>query len=220
MKNIIEGIISLPKSVYYNFKFLPFKQALKTPLAVRYDTTIISLGGGKIIVNNSVGRFSIKLGFSQVPVCDKQAKTYIQISNKGILHFQGAAHIGHGTKICAHGCLVLGDEFAISSNASIYCYKKIEFGKNCLLGWDVLVMDSDSHKIFDVDGREIPNTKPIKVGEKVWLCYGITVLKGAVIPNNCVIGAKSLIIGNNYRENSIIAGNPAKCIKHINSWEI
>lgn len=76
-------------------------------------------------------------------------------------------------------------------------------------------MDSDSHKIFDVDGRKFPNTKPIKVGEKVWLCYGTKVLKGAVIPNNCIIGAKSLKNGNNYRENSIIAGNPAKSIKDI-----
>ena len=29
-----------------------------------------------------------------------------------------------------------------------------------------------------------------------------------------------MIIGNNYRENSIIAGNPAKSIKDIKSWEI
>ena len=49
MNKIIEGIISLPKSVYYSFKFLPFKQALKTPLAVRYDTTIKALGGVKLL---------------------------------------------------------------------------------------------------------------------------------------------------------------------------
>lgn len=79
-------------------------------------------------------------------------------------------------------------------------------------------MDPDSHKIFDVDGKNL-NTKPIKIDEKVCICYGTTELKGESIPNNCVIGEKSLIIGNSYKKIQLFQVILPKCIKDFNSWK-
>ena len=222
LSKIFIYLLSLPKTLFYNFRYLPFRQAVHFPIVVRYDAVIRVLGGGKMLIDNELAnrRFLIRIGFHHVPVCDMGVKTYIEINNNGCLVFNGAAHIGHGSKFCVHGKCELGDEFAISSNATIYCYNSIKFGRDCLLGWDVLVMDSDSHTIYDKNGKVFNTSKPITIGDKVWLCYGSTVLKGASVPKNCVVGAKSLVTGTNFLPNTLIVGSPAKSIKEIQSWNI
>lgn len=40
-----EYILSIPISVYCNIRLLPFRQACKLPILVRYNTRLISLGG-------------------------------------------------------------------------------------------------------------------------------------------------------------------------------
>ena len=80
-------------------------------------------------------------------------------------------------------------------------------------------MDSDSHRIYD-NGSQINADKEIVFGDKIWIGGRSTVLKGAVIPDGCVIGATSCVTGNKFEPYTIIAGTPAKSIKKISSWEL
>ena len=81
-------------------------------------------------------------------------------------------------------------------------------------------MDSDNHKIFDENGNIINKPREIVFGDKVWIGCRTTILKGSVIPSNCVIGACSLVSGKKFENDSIIVGNPAKSIKKISKWEL
>lgn len=45
-KELFEYIFSIPLSVYCNMRLLPFRQALKLPILVRYNTRLNSLRGG------------------------------------------------------------------------------------------------------------------------------------------------------------------------------
>ena len=38
-------VLSLPKSVYINFKWLPFKKAIKLPILINFDASLS--GGGQ-----------------------------------------------------------------------------------------------------------------------------------------------------------------------------
>ena len=162
----------------------------------------------------------IRIGFHNVPICDPNDKTILDI--KGKLVFQGTAHIGNGTKIhvAKDAELVLGDNFAVSASSQINCYRKIVFGKDIQFSWDCLTMDSDTHNIYNEQGVKINESREIVFGNKIWIGCRTTILKGSVIPSNCVIGACSLVSGKNYENNSIIVGNPAKSIKKIKKWEL
>lgn len=46
-----------------------------------------------------------------------------------------------------------------------------------------------------------------------------TILKGAVIPKGCVIGANSNVVSGFTEKNCIIAGNPARIVKKHITWE-
>lgn len=165
---------------------------------------------------------SIRIGFHQVKACNLRDETRIEVKKGGVLFFEGSAHIGNGSKlfIGADAILTLGENFAISASSTILCYKSIRFGRDIQFSWDCLVMDSDTHTIYDKDGKVMNEPREIIVGNKVWICARTMILKGTVIPDNCVIGACSLVSGKKFTANTIIAGSPAKSIKEIGGFRI
>lgn len=162
----------------------------------------------------------IRIGFHKVSVCDLKDSNVLSVD--GTLVFNGTAHIGNGTRIhVAKGAeLVLGDNFAVSASSQFNCYKRIVFGKDIQFSWDCLTMDSDTHRIFNEEDECTNEPLEIVFGDKIWIGCRATILKGAAIPSNCVIGACSLVSGKHFENNSIIAGNPAKSLKKISKWKL
>lgn len=96
----------------------------------------------------------------------------------------------------------------------------IHIGKNCLLSSNILFRPSDGHTIYDIATGEILNkSKPIVIGDHVWVGAGCTFLKGSNIPNNTIIGTGSLLSKKFVDENTIIAGIPAKVVKRGVGWD-
>ena len=117
--------------------------------------------------------------------------------------------------------MIIGDNFAISASSSILCYKKILFGKDIQFSWDCLVMDSDTHSIYDLNSSLVNPSEGIVFEDKIWVGCRCTILKGSHIPSNTVIGACSCVTGQKGMEsNSIIVGAPAKTLKSIKSWDL
>jgi acetyltransferase-like isoleucine patch superfamily enzyme len=79
-------------------------------------------------------------------------------------------------------------------------------------------MDTDFHKILDKSNKIINEDKEITIGNKVWIGCRCTILKGASIKDNIVIGANSFISGIFNGSNQIIAGNPPKILKNDIDW--
>ena len=220
INKIIVLLFSIPKILFYNFRYLKVSQAYRLPILVTYNTKMAIKG--KIKINGIVSFGMIRLGFHKVPVCNSNDHTVIVVEKDANLVFYGSVHIGNGSKlhVAEKANLLIGDNFAISASSAINCYHHIEFGKNIQFSWNCLVMDSDTHGIFDKQGIVINKPKPIIFGDKIWIGCNSTILKGSRIPSNCVIGANSVVIGNYFNENSIIAGNPAKTIKEIGGWRL
>ena len=59
----------------------------------------------------------------------------------------------------------------------------------------------------------------LMIGPHVWIGSSVTVLKGAVIPDGCVIAAGSVVCSKFEMKNALIAGNPARVIRENISWE-
>lgn len=216
----IAQILSIPKTIYFNLAHLPLKQAIKFPVCVYYHTKIKMKG--KLILPNNVSPFMIRIGFHTCEECNTNDKTLLSVGLGGVIRLEGSAHIGRGSKIIvSKGAEIkFGDNFAISASSTIVSYKKISFGKDIQFSWDCLVMDSDTHTIYDINGNVSNQPKEISIGDKVWICNGCMIFKGTIIPSNTVIGAHSVVSGNKYKENSIIAGNTAKSVKLISGWDL
>ena len=123
--------------------------------------------------------------------------------------------------VAKEGNLVIGNNVGMSSTA-IVCHNKIEIGDNVNLGGNVVIYDTDFHSLNHIkrlnreSDTQDTKTKPVKIGNNVFIGAHSTILKGVFIGDNSVIGACS-VVTKNVPENEIWGGNPAKFIKKINS---
>lgn len=96
--------------------------------------------------------------------------------------------------------------------------RRIIFGNDCLISNNVEIHTTDYHKIYDMDRNRINGDKDNIIGNNVWIGLGVTILKGLIIPDGTIIGAKTLVAGIISKKNTIIVGNPARVIKENVSW--
>ena len=72
--------------------------------------------------------------------------------------------------------------------------------------------------ITNEHGEKVNPAKDVTIGDRVWIGYGATILKGSVIENDSIIGTQSVVTGKHIPEGSIAAGNPVKILKQGFHW--
>jgi acetyltransferase-like isoleucine patch superfamily enzyme len=111
-----------------------------------------------------------------------------------------------------HG-IEIGEYCLICPGARISAAEKIVIGANTMLANGVYITDADWHDIYD---RSMPIgvTRPVIIGENVWLGDSVIVCKGVTIGKNSIIGAGSVVV-KDIPENCIAAGNPAQVLRTL-----
>jgi acetyltransferase-like isoleucine patch superfamily enzyme len=210
-------IRSIPKTLRFNLHYFPLKTALKLPVVVSHRTYLRELHG-KVELPEKVERAMIKIGFGDVGHYDrKRSRGIWQVS--GTVTFGGKASIGHGLKLSVRGNLCLGDGFNMTAESTIVCAKEIRFGRDCLLSWDILVMDTDEHPLYNKENEHVNPDKAILVGDHVWIGCKCVLLKGAEVPDNTVVAAGTLLTSSFSGEHQVIGGNPPSVLKNDVRWE-
>ena len=210
-------LCSIPKTLRFNLHYFPLKTALKLPVVVSHRTYLRELHG-QVELPEKVERAMVKIGFGDVGHYDrKRSRGIWQVS--GTVSFGGKASIGHGSKISVRGDLHLGDGFNMTAESTIVCAKEIRFGNDCLLSWDILVMDTDEHALYNKENERINPDKAIQVGDHVWIGCKCVLLKGAVVPDNTVVAAGTLLTSSFSGEHQVIGGNPPSVLKNNVRWE-
>lgn len=216
-------LLSLPRTIIFNLCYLPLHQAVKLPIWLAPNVRVRRLTKCSIKLKGNVRPFYVRIGYHEADGVDTySAHTILDIHKGGKLVFNGDAHVGQGAifVVKEDGVLTLGRHFAISGTTSIICSKAITFGDDVQLSWNSLIMDSDAHKIYDEDGRWINPPCDITIGNKVWIAANTNIAKGAVIGDNTVVASNSLVNKQFAGDNNILAGCPAKIIKHIGHFNI
>ena len=117
----------------------------------------------------------------------------------------------------AEAKVILEDDVRMSG-VTIYSRESIRIGKHTSIGGNVKIFDHDFHPIDPQERLEHPNsgmkTKPVDIGENVFIGANVIILKGSKIGNNCVIGAGAVVSGT-FEDNTVIVGNPAKVVRKL-----
>ena len=213
--------VSITKTFYFNIKYFPFKQAIKMPCFV-YRHTLLSNCKGQIIFDCKLESGLLKLGNKHLGTIDyKLTRTMWEVQGQLIL--KGETSFGRGSKISigSDATLIIGGNFILTGNSAIICQKQITFGDNCLLSWEILLMDTDFHPLLNEKDEIINYPRPIVIGNHVWIGCRCTILKGVELADHLVVAAGSTISKSFLSENIIIGGcgNDQRILKKNISWE-
>jgi acetyltransferase-like isoleucine patch superfamily enzyme len=111
--------------------------------------------------------------------------------------------------------------------SDLVCYRSLMIGDDVIMSWGITVVDHDSHSIEwekrrnDVLdwGKGQKNWQhvahaPVVIGNKAWIGFNVSILKGVTIGEGAVIGACS-VVTRDIPPYSVAVGNPAKVVRSL-----
>lgn len=126
--------------------------------------------------------------------------------------YEGAAIV-----LLEGGRLELGHQSYINDSL-IQCATVIRIGDYCAIASNVLIQDTDFHPLLDEKGVEKIYSKPITIGNHVWICANAIILKGVNIGDGAVVAAGA-VVTKDVPSGCLVAGNPAKVIRSNVQWK-
>jgi acetyltransferase-like isoleucine patch superfamily enzyme len=96
--------------------------------------------------------------------------------------------------------------------------ESIQVGARATIGGNVRIYDHDFHSLNPQD-RQDPvldkqniRSKPVLIGDDVFIGVNATILKGTRIGDRSIIGAGAIVAGLDIPPDSVVAGNPARIL--------
>ena len=146
-------MLGIPKTIYFNFKYFKFKDAIKFPVVVSHKTIFKELKGRIKLEKVKTGM--VRIGFNEKENFDfKYNRTIFR--NLGEIIFRGKTKIGYGSVISNEGKIIIGENTNLAK-VEIICRDEIEIGDRCLFSWNISLMDTDHHNIYLVGNNMVIN---------------------------------------------------------------
>ena len=213
-RSLLRALYSFYKNTVSNLYLLPAK--------LRYTKA----GFGKVIIYKGAG---VKI--SSTATCKVE---------QGVFHFN--IKWTHNDpfpsvlKLGGHSNLLVKNKFRIYSGARVYvndnatlilgggyintdciinCFERIEIGNDVVISDRVNMRDTDNHTILN---NTHIKTKPIKIGNHVWIGMNAIILKGVTIGDGAIIAAGA-VVSTDIPANCLAGGVPAKVLKENIAWE-
>lgn len=112
------------------------------------------------------------------------------------------------------GGIEIGDNVGINHGSTLSGMASLVVGNDVLIGPNCNILTSNHkfenpNKVINTQGVD---SKPIKVGNDVWIGANVVVLPGVTVGNGAIIGANA-VVTKDIEPYTVVGGIPAKFIK-------
>jgi acetyltransferase-like isoleucine patch superfamily enzyme len=207
--------LNVIKTLYFNFRMLPFKHAIKLPVLINYRTELVALCG-KVTIN-----VPVRTGMIQFNHINDEFLGYHhwrRIEIYGEVVFNGKVDFGVGSVLFVRksGVVEFGDNVIVCGKSRILCEDSIFVGNNVRIAHESQIMDSNFHYVKCKSNDFVEKcTSSVKIGNNNWIGNRTTIMKGTKTPDFTIVGSNSLL-NKDYtiiiKTYSIIGGVPARFI--------
>lgn len=146
------------------------------------------------------------------------------IGNSNLIEFAKNVHVGPGCSFWIEGnnCYIkIGENTTFTQKVHFNAQEdnsQIICGRDCMFSNTIIVRTSDSHAIIDTTThKRINPAKNVFIGDHVWIAPSTTIMKGANIGSNTIIGSHTLVT-KEIPSNVLAVGMPAKIVKEGVTW--
>ena len=204
-------------TLYFNFRMLPFSQAIHLPFDFAHSVRFASLKGKvRLNVEGRLHRAMVRVGGRDSDIMPRR-ETVILID--GELEVRGdCVELGNGVSLVVRegGHLSLGRKNRLGAMCKIYCARRIEIGDEVGISWECQIYDTNFHSMRDCStGLDIHPDGEVHIGSCNWIGNRCSICKGTYTPDRLIVASNSLL-NRDYRSvpvNSMVAGQPARVVK-------
>ncbi len=140
-----------------------------------------------------------------------------QFRGKPEIYLGNSVAIGSYTRFRGAGKIYLDDYVHLSSGVIIDAKEKITIGRYTLIGEYTTITDSDhDYTKKGIERHRTFKTKPIDIGENVWIGGRCAILKGVRIGSNVIVGANT-VVTEDVPDNCIVTGVKGTIIKRLSN---
>ena len=207
------------KTLWINFRTLPFSQALKLPIHLYGKWNLRALRGHIVIDSTTVSFGMIKMGLNLTGYITAPTAT-ITLMENSTLSLSEKVRISQGVSLCLYknAELNLGYNSHLGDNVKVVCAKKITIGRNSEITWECQILDHGSHFIVDKKTCKTKRIiKPVNIEDYCWIGNRTTIMPGTCLPKHTIVASNSIInkdyVSVGLNEYCLIGGQPAKLIK-------
>lgn len=193
----------------YNF-FLPMAGARRRIWLLPRSFSCIEIAKRATIQASGV----LELGAKQVRSSKMETRLLLEPGSRLEITGPFCAFCGSFIRVVEGGTLVLAGG-VINEGVQITCASRIVVGKGTLIARDAVIRDYDAHTIVG-EGYEM--SKPIEIGEHVWIGNRAMIMKGVTIGDGAVIAAGA-VVTKDVPARTAVGGVPAKVIKTDVTWK-
>ncbi|MCQ2289412.1 MAG: sugar O-acetyltransferase [Muribaculaceae bacterium] len=108
----------------------------------------------------------------------------------------------------------VGKRFFANFNFTVLDEAMVTIGDDCFIGPNVGIYTA-CHSTDPVERNSRREwALPVTIGNNVWIGGSVTILAGVTVGDNVTIGAGAVVV-KDVPSNVVVAGNPARIIKHL-----
>ena len=115
-------------------------------------------------------------------------------------------------------CMTIGNNSSVGAYTTIFAGFGVTIGEDCLIssGCGISSVNHTQEALIRYTDAtaELSGSKPVVIGNNVWIGMNACILPGIIIGNNSIVGAGS-VVTRNIPSDEVWVGNPAKFVKKL-----
>lgn len=199
-------------SLYQIIRYNSVKQILRGHFFAAYKHTVIQ------IKKKSNIKLEGMLQFGYKRIKGSKMESRLLVESGATFEVRGGYNIYYGAdiEIFKNAKLIIKGGGGANINFTCICGEYVEIGRDVQIGRGVTIRDNNGGHYVNRAGYK--NTRPVIIGDKVWLCEGCTIMPGVKIGEGAIVGAHAFVT-QNVPPHSIVSGNPAVIIDEDVLWK-
>jgi acetyltransferase-like isoleucine patch superfamily enzyme len=202
---------NLFKTIYFNFRVMPFQEAIRLPIWLFGKIEIPVCTGNVKWLSSSPHTGGWIIGNDCMRIQDNIRPDVTIIELAGTLILGEHGKIRNGVVLRVYGVTCIEEDVNVGYRCKIICKDKIHIGSLTQISWECQIFDTNFH-YYVKDDRMIQRTEgEVYIGSHCWIGNRTSIMKDSYIADGCIVASNSLVNHNlKSSPRCLIAGIPAR----------